>query len=319
MQRRCPDSWPHSPTRIPIGAANVQSGLAGIFEHWSWDDPRSTDLAVTLAEAFGRSSLAGQQSVLKLEADWLKPHAKGNAAPPTVLEADTKLAQQAVSATGKEVRADALRLLASLLLQPGPAELVSKWRDATRLGLRDSEPEVREHAIQLAQAPALSMLEQVVPLLHDTAPNVRRAAILAVGPSPTAMTSEDLLPWLHDPDPEVRRLCEVALRSRSDITEENLRLGRLITDPRTPTRLQAINELLINPDREPTEWLRRLSHDPVPSVRVAAIRAAVLRPRVDLTDRIREMTRSDPSPSICQLAQFYLTLQEQQRLSWGEQ
>jgi hypothetical protein len=57
---------------------------------------------------------------------------------------------------------------------------------------------------------------------------------------------------------------------------------------------------------DPGLWLRRLSHDPSPSVRVAAMRAMTQQNFVDLSDRIDQMARTDPSPTVCQLAQFYL-------------
>jgi hypothetical protein len=59
-------------------------------------------------------------------------------------------------------------------------------------------------------------------------------------------------------------------------------------------------------DLDPGLWLRRLSHDPSPAVRVAAMRAMTQMPYVDLSDRIDQMARSDPSPTVCQLARYYL-------------
>ena len=52
-------------------------------------------------------------------------------------------------------------------------------------------------------------------------------------------------------------------------------------------------------------WLRRLSHDPAPEVRVAAIRAASEQTLVDLSDRLDQMARSDPSPTVSQLARYF--------------
>jgi hypothetical protein len=116
---------------------------------------------------------------------------------------------------------------------------------------------------------------------------------------------DDLLPLLHDPDADVRRLCEAALRGRQ-LLPEHIRLGRLLTDPNPVVRLQVLDDLDKTPDLDPGVWLRRLSHDPSPAVRVAAVRAMSRQTLIDLSDRIDQMARSDPSPSVCQLAQFYL-------------
>jgi hypothetical protein len=295
---------------------NVHSALDGLHRRWGWEDSRATDLAIELTRAFPRFSLAGQEMVLRLKTRWLAPDDTTAATPEPVLEADAHLVEESVRLPGKGVRVAALELTAALACQSSELGLVQRWREVARTGLRDSDPEVRVRAIQLAQTPQFDLLDRVVQLLRDPAAQVRRAAILAVGPSQSAVSSEELLSWLHDPDPDVRRLCEVALRGRN-VSEDNLRLGRLITDPRHDARLQAIEELLADPDREPGAWLRRLSHDPTPSVRAAAIRAAALRPRSDLADRLQEMTQSDPSPTICQLAQFYLSSQKQSGNRWS--
>jgi hypothetical protein len=86
----------------------------------------------------------------------------------------------------------------------------------------------------------------------------------------------------------------------------HLRLGRLLTDPRPGVRIQVLDLLPTARDLDAGLWLRRLSHDPNDMVRAAALRAMSEEPLIDLSDRIDQMARSDPSPSVCQLAQFYL-------------
>jgi hypothetical protein len=54
-------------------------------------------------------------------------------------------------------------------------------------------------------------------------------------------------------------------------------------------------------------WLRRLSLDPAPAVRAAAVRAAHFQTQADLRDRMAEMAREDPSPTVRQLAGYYLS------------
>ena len=53
-------------------------------------------------------------------------------------------------------------------------------------------------------------------------------------------------------------------------------------------------------------WLRRLSQDSSPAVRVAAIRAACETSLADLGDRIDQMAHHDPSPTVSELARHYL-------------
>jgi hypothetical protein len=159
------------------------------------------------------------------------------------------------------------------------------------------------------------LIEPVMALLGDPDVEVRRAAMLAARAAPEAVIkTETLLRWLHDPDEDVRRLCEAVLRGRN-LSEEHLKLGRLLTDARPAVRLQVLNYLHSDSDLEPGVWLRLLSIDPEPAVRVAAVRAAVSDGRVDLGDRLEQMVQTDPSPTVCQLARYYLSCQQQRRLS----
>ena len=91
-----------------------------------------------------------------------------------------------------------------------------------------------------------------------------------------AVHDDQLLPCLHDPDAEVRRLCEQTLIARG-LRREYLELGRLLTDPHPGKRLQVLERLDESTELDPGLWLRRLSHDTSPSIRVAAIRAMASR------------------------------------------
>jgi hypothetical protein len=70
-------------------------------------------------------------------------------------------------------------------------------------------------------------------------------------------------------------------------------------------RLRVLDQLRHVSDLDHALWLRRLSHDSSPAVRVAALRVMSQQTVVDLSDRIDQMARSDPSPTVRQLAQFY--------------
>jgi hypothetical protein len=153
----------------------------------------------------------------------------------------------------------------------------------------------------------MDLLESVMVLLHDPEAEVRRASILAVGPAdPQVVRDEVLLPSLHDSDGEVRRLTEAALRGRG-LRPEHLELGRLLTHPNPKMRVQVLDHLREAPDLDPGLWLRRLSHDKTESVRAAAVRVMSRLTLIDLTDRIDQMARSDPSPTVAQIAQYYLS------------
>ena len=126
------------------------------------------------------------------------------------------------------------------------------------------------------------------------------------------VATEDLFPWLHDTDADVRRICEAALRVRG-LDDDYLHLAALTTHQKPAMRLQALECIRYEPEREPWFWLRRLSHDPAPEVRVAAIRAASEQTLVDLSDRLDQMARSDPSPTVSQLARYYLSCPKPRR------
>ncbi len=129
--------------------------------------------------------------------------------------------------------------------------------------------------------------------------------ILAVGSAADVVLDETLLPYLRDSDDEVRRLSEQALRARG-LSDDHIRLSRLLIDPAPSERLKVLDHLGDSADLEPGVWLRRLSHDPAPSVRASAVRVMALQNVVDLSDRLDQMARTDPSPSVCYLAQFYM-------------
>src|SRR5207248_725526 len=110
--------------------------------------------------------------------------------------------------------------------------------------------ENRLGAVRLALRPGIDLLAKVAPLLSDPAPEVRRGAVVALADSPDVVPTDDLLRWLHDPDAAVRRACEAALRGRG-LGEEDVQLGRLITDPRPGVRLQVLTAFRPTNDLEP--------------------------------------------------------------------
>jgi hypothetical protein len=287
------------------GCVNSQAGVAAIVAHWPGDDPRRARLAVQLAEGFSRDSLPGQRRVLELFAEWLQ------VSPLTseVRDCAVRLVPVAGRSTDKDVRAAGLALCGSLVKEERRPDVLACCRELIRKSFQDTEDDNRALAARLAALTPINLLPEVAPLLDDRSPAVRQVAMLVVGPAPEAISTDDLLRSLHDTDEDVRRLCEAQLRDWRGLRHEDIALGRLISDPKPDVRLQVLENLCRARDLEPGVWLRRLSHDPSPAVRAAAIRSAGELLQIDLSDRIRQMAQNDPSPTVRQLAQFYLMRQ----------
>jgi hypothetical protein len=285
---------------------NATAGLLTLAERWHVDDDRTLRLAEEMQQRFDRFSSGGQVGVLEIMAQSLR-RSPPRAAPPRL----TRVAGDLLTTTSAmpDLRGHVLDLAGTLVehVQPG------QWRDVCQdlavQSFKDCKPEIRIRGVNLfvhlARAAGPDFLKPVVPLLRDPAAAVRRAAVLAVGPSRDALADDDLLPLLHDPDLEVCGLVELALRSRG-LPENHILLARLISDQRPGERLLVLDRLRDATDLEPGVWLRRLSQDPAPAVRAAAIRAASFHTHVDLRERMRQMSQQDPSPTVRQVAEYYL-------------
>lgn len=254
------------------------------------------ELIAALAEVFPRCSANGQRCALDVARFHVQQHAdKASAAAPLLI--------QCVQAGDPEVRLRALSLIES----PAKAaddDWLRACRTMARACLRDATTEIRTRAMRLALRPGIDLIGELVPLLRDPSPEIRRNAIVAVGPMPEAIATDDLLAWLHDEDGEVRRLCEGVLRGRG-LQDHHLKMARMITDPRPATRIGVLDYLRQNSDLEPGVWLRRLSRDAAPSVRAATVRFAGEDATFDLSQRLEQMAHDDPSPTIRQLAHYY--------------
>jgi hypothetical protein len=285
---------------------NVRAALARIAGQWPANDARWRGLAEQLAASYRRSSPAGQCATLELAADWLR--ADPGRSSEVVRECAGRLLAEAARDGEGEVRRAALELAVVFQSASEPAAVGDAVRDLVHKGLTSATVEHRVRAIQLAALSGRELLARVPPLLSDLEAEVRQAAMLAVGPLPAVVPTDNLLPWLHDPDAEVRRLCEAALLAREDFRPEYLSLARLITAPQASARLRVLDHLQRDDSLEPGIWLLRLSHDPAPEVRAAAVRAAASQSVVDLRDRLDQIARDDPSPTVSQLARYYLSV-----------
>jgi hypothetical protein len=280
--------------------ANARAALERLAGAWGADNPNTAELAQHLAREFARLSRTGQQQALGLASGWFTSQRAASG----LLPAAARLLGEAAAVADADVQAAALEVCGAVLEQPEHAEAVHPAQDLIRAALHSTAAANRLRAVRLALHPGMDLLEQVTALLGDPDTEVRRGALLAVGPAREVVPDECLLPCLHDADPDIRRLCEEALGGRG-LRPEYVEMGRLLTHPRAEQRLEVLDHLA-NADLDPGLWLRRLSHDPSPAVRAAAMRAMTQLPYVDLSDRLDQMARSDPSPTVCQLARFYL-------------
>ncbi|MFN6052935.1 MAG: hypothetical protein ACK47R_19065, partial [Planctomycetia bacterium] len=69
--------------------------------------------------------------------------------------------------------------------------------------------------------------------------------------------------------------------------------------------LEVLDYMLEDPELDQSVWLRKLSHDPSAAVRVGALRAMAAQTTVDMSDRIDQMSRTDPSKTVVELASYY--------------
>jgi HEAT repeats len=202
-------------------------------------------------------------------------------------------------------RAAALELL-PLVLPAADDEIARKAKGMVATAAKSESVDVRVQAVAAALRPEVDCLEMVVPLIADPAPEVRRAAVLALGPARdgrAVLGDDELLRCLHDPDAEVRELCEMALRSRGR-SPRDIRLGRRYTAPDPAERQKLLIDLADEEELDVTVWLDRLTADPDPAVRAGAARLAVER-NADLRDRLEQMSQSDPDRTVRRIAAYY--------------
>jgi HEAT repeat protein len=203
-----------------------------------------------------------------------------------------------------------LGLLSNILKRSGTTD-ISKCREAVASGLKLTDPESRLQAIRLALHPDLKMRTALLPLLNDSEPRVRAAALFGVASftgGEHILSDEELFRWLHDPDEGVRKVCYDALvgegRSEVEIT-----LARRLAHPDPNERLKLLYDLRYEdeiPDPEP--WLERLSRDQEPAIRAGSARV-VLEVMADRKQGcpgwVSRLTDTDPDPTVRRVAGFF--------------
>lgn len=291
----------------PSACANVEAAFAALARNWGPEDARSQRLAEALRDDFGQMSLSGQASALHALTALLEQEGPPLFPAPLTRPIGDVLRD---AADNDALRCPALGLAAALLERVPAGQWLDPCRGLAECGLAGTTPPTRVAAINVVLRPALrqdrDLLRKVVPLLRDPDASVRRAALVALAPARDLAGEDELIALLHDPDPQVQDVCETALRSRG-LSETHLLMAKLLTDPSPAARLRVLHYLGRDPDLDPNVWLRRLTHDSTAAVRAAAVRAAALHPRVNLTDRLRTMARDDPSETVRLNAQHYLS------------
>lgn len=185
---------------------------------------------------------------------------------------------------------------------------IARSRDAIQLALRTGSPAEKLAAMRLALHPQAQLMAAVVPLLSDATVEVRRAAVLVVGPAHEhmeAVPAETLFPCLHDADTEVRALATSALKSRG-LDAMQMELARKFSSPNTRDRLQLLLDLALEVEAvpDPGPWLDRLSRDPDPAIRAATARVAFER-KLSYTAWLDRLAESDPDATVRRLATWY--------------
>jgi hypothetical protein len=292
---------------------NCGWALSELARRWGATGTGSQHLAERLASAYGSLDLdARREALTALHA--LLVASEKDAAPDWLHHEFTQLLSRACKDVEAETLPMTLTLAAQFLHQAGSAraDWMASLEPLVDAGLTDERAECRVGAIRLAAAPQVALLEKVTPILHglasEPAAEVRITALLVLGGHEELLPTDELLPFLHDSNAEVRGVCEQALRSRG-LLAGHVQLARQMADPQPVVRARVPALVHEFPDLDAQLWLDKLSRDQSPAVRAAVLRAAGESKEWRLADRMREMSKSDPSPTIRQIARHYLHAQ----------
>ncbi len=209
-----------------------------------------------------------------------------------------------------EVGQEAAFTLVPDCLRCSDADTLPRCREIVRQALQHRSADVRVQAIQLTMRQELNQKADVVACLQAPEADVRRAAMLAVGPASTGSAvigDEDLFPWLNDADLQVQMLCEAALSTRG-LELEQIAAARKLTSPDASERLKLLIDLRSNRDaiRDPGPWLERLSRDADPAVRAGAARVAY-ECKLSFASWLDRLAVDDPDETVRQIVRFHRT------------
>jgi len=287
-------------------APDLTKALGKMFDSWGGaSSHHSQQCFHHIARRFTSFSAPAQVETLELLASISK-----NSPPPNPLTTDflegTKLILGSLTeANNPSALAPAMKIVSQLIKTNTDKELHGRLVGIMAKAITNAPENIKIQAIHLAIAPEVGLTELSVAALQDKNVEVRKVAILACASALDSVSVDSLLPSLHDSDSEIRAYCESALIARG-LKKEHIQLGKLLTDPKPSKRLEVLDSLMEDNELDQSLWLRKLSHDSSPAVRVAALRMMSLQETNDLNDRIDQMSRSDPSKTVSDLATYYL-------------
>jgi HEAT repeat protein len=295
--------------------ANCTWALTQLGRRWRTDLPRSLHLVRLLQREFPSLGPVGRGEAMTALAAIGRSGKDDPPMPAAWTEAAGQFVLQSAQERGEASRSGALELAWELVQQERPAsEIIGKnytlaCRHLVEEALSDNSGATRALAVRLAALPEMNLLERLAALAYgpkaDPNPEVRSLALAAVAAHEEVASTEDLLPLLHDADPEVRATCEHALRGRG-LTGAHVQLARQMTDPQPTIRARVPAQVMGFVDLDSRLWLDRLSRDPSPAVRASVLRASAEIGPMQLTERFQVMAQDDPSPTIRQIAAYYL-------------
>ena len=206
---------------------------------------------------------------------------------------------------GPQTQAAILDLVPELARTPAAVE---RCREVVRAGLTAPATGTRLAAVRQALSPAVRVQADVVPLLKDAQPEVRHAALVAVGPvpdgTPPVVGTEELFGLLHDADAGVRQLTAQTLRARG-LDWEQVSLARQLSHPDPAERLHLLTDLAAARGvADPGPWLERLSRDVDPAVRLGAARVAH-EAKLKFTGWLDRLAAADPDATVRRWAAYY--------------
>lgn len=303
---------------------NAAFALEHILNHWGNSDPRYEAALQYLAETCPSFSVLGQREALLLMQQFFAEQKEATAS-------QLFVASRLLSQVGAqpENRLAALEISAQLLqlwcANPS-AETSDPGRSATNsrgsaealiaqakawivAGLKDDNPAVRAAAVKLAVVPQLHAEELLPPLLlgarADPSPEVRHLVILALGEADVLLTIDQICRFLSDETPLVRLTAERVLRARG-LPDKQLKIGKLMYQSDPAARAEVAALVCECPELDSFLWLERLSRDPVPAVRVAAVRAISRQQDQRGLTLIRHLASEDTDPTVQEIARFFL-------------
>lgn len=292
----------------PKSSRDLCFAIGAMMEHWGGTTSKPTrEFFHHLARRFQKLSEEARVEVLKL-VQRLDDPKENQFTVARDLSEGTRWILGIVAKEGKSpTLAIGLSIAEDILRSKPDREFQTLCSDLVARAILSGDEETKVRAIHLAIQPESGMVDLTVQALQDPSVAVRKAAMLACAPALDAVSVDILLPSLHDPDPEIRTLCESSLKARG-LRKEHIHLGRMITDPSPGKRLEVLDLMLEDPELDQGVWLRKLSHDPSAAVRGASLRAMAMQSMVDMSDRIEQMARTDPSKTVVELAAYYRKL-----------